>query len=110
MSTREDRQQRAKDLIAEIDSELRQRQDPKTVLEQMRKSALAALLDELNMLSRLLGITRHRLVFIGQVGVGKTTVICHLAGLTAERDKKKRSSRTGSEKVPSHLLSLSRVA
>jgi hypothetical protein len=83
----------AKNLVTTFDGELQGRQDPKTALEQMRKSAIADLRAELEKLSRLLGIPRHRLVFIGQVGVGKTTVICHLVGLTAERDKKKKSKR-----------------
>lgn len=95
---RTDRLKRGKDLIAEIDSELNQRQAPKTVLEQMRKSALADLRSELEALSELLSTPMHRLVFIGQVGVGKTTAICHLVGLTADRGKRK-SSKTGPEKV-----------
>ncbi len=64
----------------------------------MRKSALADLLAELGELSELLGTMRHRLVFIGQVCVGKTTAICHLVGLTADREKKK-TNRAGVEKM-----------
>jgi len=86
----------AKQLIGEIDGELDQRKDPKTVLEQMRKSAIGDLRSEVEKLSRLLGIPRHRLVFIGQVAVGKTTAICHLVGLTADREKRKKS-KTGAE-------------
>ena len=79
----------ATDLIVKIDEERAKRPDPKTVFEQMRKSALAGLRAELVELSKLLGTARHCLVFIGKVGVGKTTAICHLLGLTAEREKKK---------------------
>ena len=64
----------------------------------MRKSALADLRAELAELSELLGTTRHRLVFIGQVFVGKTTAICHLVGLTADREKKK-TNKAGIEKM-----------
>ena len=93
---RSDHLNHAKNLIIEIDGELRERQDPKTALEQMRKSAIADLRAELEKLSRLLDTPRHRLVFIGQVAVGKTTVICHLVGLTAEREKRKKS-KSGTE-------------
>ena len=88
----------AKSLLSEIDGELEQRQDPKTALDQMRKSAIADLRAEVERLSRLLNTPRYRLVFIGQVAVGKTTAICHLVGLTADRAKKKRS-RSGAETV-----------
>jgi hypothetical protein len=100
MITRErtDRLKQAKELIAEIDGELAKRKAPKTVLEQMRKSALADLNAELGELAELLGTTKHRLVFIGKLGVGKTTAICHLVGLTADREKRK-TSKTGPDKT-----------
>ena len=63
------RLRRAKELTTEIDADFARR-DPKTVLEQMRKAQLADLRAELLELSELLGTTRHRLVFIGKVGVG----------------------------------------
>jgi hypothetical protein len=80
---------RVSELSTEVESELEKRQSPTTVLDQMRKSALADLRKELAGLSEVLGTTHHRLIFIGRVSVGKTTAICHLVGLTAERDKKK---------------------
>src|ERR1700730_16496260 len=95
---RRDHLNHAKGLINEIDDELEQRQDPKTALDQMRKSAIADLRAEVERLSRLLNTPRYRLVFIGQVAVGKTTAICRLVGLTADRAKKKRS-RSGTETV-----------
>jgi hypothetical protein len=95
---RTERLKHAKELVAEIDKELKNHEAAKTVLEQMRKSALTDLRSELEKLSRLLATTRHRLVFIGQVAVGKTTAICHLVGLTADRDKKK-ASKSGPDKV-----------
>lgn len=96
---RTERPARAKELIAEIDAELTKRQGAKTVLEQMRRSALAALRGELDGLARMLSTPRHKLVFIGQVGVGKTTAICHLVGLTAEREKRKKTSKNAPEKA-----------
>lgn len=80
---------RVSELSTEVESELEKRQSPATVLDQMRKSALADLRKELAGLAEVLGTTHHRLIFIGRVSVGKTTAICHLVGLTAERDKKK---------------------
>ena len=91
ITERPERLKRAQTLAADIDGELTQRQAPKNILEQMRKSALADLKRELAELAELLGMTRHKLVFIGQVGVGKTTAICHLVGLTAYREKKRPS-------------------
>jgi hypothetical protein len=55
---------------------------------------------EAEKLSRLLDTPRHRLVFIGQVAVGKTTAICHLVGLTADREKRKKS-KSGAEMMVS---------
>ncbi|MFI5394695.1 MAG: hypothetical protein ACHQ9S_04110 [Candidatus Binatia bacterium] len=92
--------QQAKELTAKIDEELAKRPPPKTVFEQMRKSALADLRAELIELADLLSTTRHRLVFIGKVGVGKTTAICHLLGLIADREKKK-TNNAGVEKTVS---------
>ena len=63
---RSDHLNRSKNLISEIDGELELRQDPKTPLDQMRKSAIADLRAEVERLSRLLNTPRHRLVFIGQ--------------------------------------------
>jgi hypothetical protein len=88
----------AKEHLAKIDEELAKRPAAKTVFEQMRRSALADLRAELVELSELLGTTRHRLVFIGQVFVGKTTAICRLVGLTADREKKK-TIKAGVEKM-----------
>lgn len=86
---RPQRLERTKALIGEVEGELEKRKSPTKVLDQMRKSALSDLRKELSGLAEVLGTTRHRLIFIGRVSVGKTTAICHLVGLTAERDKKK---------------------
>ncbi len=89
---------RARAIIAEMDRELDRRRDAETALEQMRKSAVEDLRAEMERLVRLLGVSRSRLVFIGQVAVGKTTAICHLIGLTAEREKRKKA-KSGAESV-----------
>jgi hypothetical protein len=78
-----------RDLIGESEVELAKYKTSTKVLDLMRRSALADLRKELIGLSEVLGTTHHRLIFIGRVSVGKTTAICHLVGLTAERDKKK---------------------
>ena len=97
---RADRLKRAKDLIGEMEKELAQHKSPKTVLVQMRKSALTDLRGELTELAELIGTKRHRLVFIGQVFVGKTTAICHLVGLTADREKKKANKAGVEKQIP----------
>lgn len=89
ITERPEQLKRAQTLTAGIEGELTKRQGAKTVLGQMQRSALADLKAELAELAELLGMARHKLVFIGQVGVGKTTAICHLVGLTANREKKK---------------------
>src|SRR5260370_11838780 len=103
---RSDHLSHAQTLITEIDDELDQRRNPRTALEQMRKSAIADLRAEVEKLSRLLDTPRPELVFIGQTYVGKTTAICHLIGLTADRQKRKKS-RSGAETlvpVTEHLM------
>src|SRR5438046_80873 len=92
-----ERSVRAMELVAEMDGELQRRQGAKTLLELMQRNALASLRTELQGLARMLATSRHRLVFIGKVGVGKTTAICHLVGLTAEREKRKKNTKTGTE-------------
>ncbi len=96
--SRSDRLARTRDILGETDAELSKCKVPNTVLEHIRKSALADLKAELTDLADLLGTTKHRLVFIGQVAVGKTTAICHLVGLTAEREKR-RVTKAGPEKT-----------
>lgn len=88
----------AAQLLAEFNAELIARKAPKTILEHLKKSALEDLAKELKMLSRLLEASQCRLVFIGQVGVGKTTAICHLTGLTADREKRKKT-KTGEKTI-----------
>ena len=85
-------------LLGEINAELVNRPGPKTALERLRKRALESLARELATLNPVLGAEKVRLVFIGQVGVGKTTAICHLVGLTAVREKRKKV-RAGVEKL-----------
>jgi hypothetical protein len=104
--TRSEYVSHAKSLIADFDYELEQREDAQTALEHMRKGAIAALRAELQKLLLVLDTPRPQLVFIGQTYVGKTTVICHLVGLTADRDKRKKS-RSGADRLVSvteHLM------
>jgi flagellar biosynthesis GTPase FlhF len=70
-----ERLKRAQTVTASMDGEVNASQGAKTVLEQMRRSALTDLKAELAKLVELLGMTHRKLMFIGQVGVGKTTAI-----------------------------------
>jgi GTPase SAR1 family protein len=59
--------------------------------------ALHNISDRLKKIESILSIQRYNLVFIGQVGVGKTTAICHLFGLIREVANS-RSVETNSSK------------
>ncbi len=78
-----------RDLVLQAEAELAKYEHATKVLDLMRRSALADLQKELSSFSDILGTTHHQLTFIGRVSVGKTTAICHLVGLTVDRDKKK---------------------
>lgn len=91
------RLEEANQLISELENELQKRPSPSKLQEQIQWHALSTLVEQTRRLASLLGIPRNRLVFIGKVGVGKTTAICHLAGLSAKRRKVKKS-KSGTER------------
>jgi hypothetical protein len=62
---------------------------PRTLFNLLQLRSLEKKLERLNSIESLLAIKRHRLVFIGTVGCGKTTAICRLLDLidtTSERE------------------------
>lgn len=60
------------------------RQDPK--LPQAFGRRIAEFLDELKRCAGLLLKREHQVAFIGAIGVGKSTAICHMSDLTVRRD------------------------
>lgn len=86
----EDRLAKINELKISIDSEIEQRGEPQTIIDHMSNRALSDLQSRLINIKNILLIEKYDLVFIGQVGVGKTTAICHLFQLVMESKKKKR--------------------
>ena len=64
------------------------------VLQTIKKNALKSKLQQVESIRKILEIDKYRLVFIGSIGAGKTTSICHLFNLLAELPKGK-SDKTG---------------
>lgn len=71
------------------------------VFSHLKKKSLEAKKDRLDEIQELLSIDKYRVVFVGTVGAGKTTAICHLFNLIDEvkavkevRGKKKSYTKT----------------
>jgi hypothetical protein len=96
----------AQQLSAELETEIGSRSAPKTLPERLQKRALTTLHDQIAAYASVLAAEKVRLVFIGQVGVGKTTAICRLLGLTGTRtrSRKSRAGRTSEVEVVGDLL------
>lgn len=86
----EDRLAKINELKISINSEIEQRGEPQTIIDHMSNRALSDLHNRLINIENILLIEKYDLVFIGQVGVGKTTAICHLFQLVMESKKKRR--------------------
>ncbi|MBD2190047.1 MULTISPECIES: hypothetical protein [Cyanophyceae] len=61
--------------------------DKSNVFEHIRKKSLLSKLSRLNEISNILNIEKYKIVFIGKIGAGKTTAICHLFNLVQAIDK-----------------------
>ena len=55
--------------------------DENDVFNHLKKKSLEAKNDRLNEIQELVSISKYRVVFVGTVGAGKTTAICHLFNL-----------------------------
>lgn len=71
------------------------------VFSHLKKKSLEAKKDRLDEIQELLSIDKYRVVFVGTVGAGKTTAICHLFNLIDEvkavrevRGKKRSYTKT----------------
>jgi GTPase SAR1 family protein len=80
-----------------IKDEIMRRQKHVNLSPTISIQALHNISDRLNRIESILSIQRYNLVFIGQVGVGKTTAICHLFGLIRETTNS-RSTETNQSK------------
>jgi len=74
-------------LKKQIDDEIRKTKGKtgKTIRNRLVVSALEGDKRRLERIESILKIEKYDLVFIGQQGVGKTTAICHLFGLTTDK-------------------------
>jgi hypothetical protein len=62
--------------------------------------AMENIADRLQKIRKILQIQRYDLVFIGQVGTGKTTAICHLFGLTHTVERRSSTGINALKKKP----------
>lgn len=67
--------------VADIDD------DNRNVFEHIRKNSLLSKMKRLDKIKQILEIEKYNIVFIGTIGAGKTTAICHLFNLVHEADK-----------------------
>jgi hypothetical protein len=81
----------------DINSEIGNREHLQTLSSLVSIKALQDIAARLSKIRRIINIQRYNLIFIGQVGAGKTTAICHLLNLVREVEIE-RTLRSG-EKV-----------
>lgn len=92
-----------KALLKKVEQEIREREPKKQNFKVLRSLHLLRFLrNRLERIVTLLAIKKYDLVFIGQVGVGKTTTICHLLNLIHQVEKKKENK---TRKITEELLS-----
>jgi hypothetical protein len=78
----------------------------KTIRDKLVIAALEGDKKRLERIEKILNVEKYDLVFIGQQGVGKTTAICHLFGLTTDKKVKiKKGKNTLERTVVQELLS-----
>jgi hypothetical protein len=71
-------------LQAKITSEIGSREHSQSLSSLVSIQALHNITDRLQKIRKIINIQRYNIVFIGQVGAGKTTAICHLFNLIQE--------------------------
>lgn len=67
------------------------------IFEHIRKKALESKSNRLIEIDKIFGIEKYKIVFIGTIGAGKTTAICHLFNLIG--DFNKEIERGGKKRV-----------
>jgi len=94
-------------LQAQVNSEIGNKQQLDNLNSLVSIQALQDLTARLAKIRSILNIQRYNLVFIGQVGAGKTTAICHLLNLVREVDVERilRSGKKVKIKQTKELLS-----
>lgn len=86
-----DNVEQVRTLIKRVEKEIEDRMTRKRNFKVLRSlSSLRIIKERLVRIESLLRIEKYDLVFIGEVGVGKTTTICHLLNLTRTAKKQKK--------------------
>ncbi len=75
---------RIQELQTEIEREIAARSATQNLSAIVSSKALQDITERLTKIHKILNIRRYNLIFIGQVGAGKTTAICHLFDLVRE--------------------------
>ena len=84
--------EKTKILITELRNEIKNAvnsidNDQNNVFEHMRKKSLISKLKRIDRIDKILDIQKYKIVFIGTIGAGKTTAICHLFNLVDDVEK-----------------------
>ena len=87
--------QHIENLQQEIITEIDKRSASDSLSAIISIKALQNIADRLRQIQQILNIQRYNLIFIGQVGAGKTTAICHLFNLV----RKVKETRTKGTKL-----------
>lgn len=67
--------------------------DKVNVFEHLKKRSLESKLQRLTRIKEILSIDRYKLVFVGSVGAGKTTAICHLFNLIGKFNRQEEINK-----------------
>ncbi len=93
-------------LKKQLEDEIQKNKGKTDIRNRLVVAALEGDKNRLEQIESILKIEKYDLVFIGQQGVGKTTAICHLFGLTTEKVvKTKKGEKTIERTVTQELLS-----
>jgi GTPase SAR1 family protein len=80
------------ELRNKINIEISNRQNSRNFYDVLLTKTLKAKLKHLDEIEEILGYEKYKIVFIGRVGAGKTTAICHLFNLLTTTDKNDNTS------------------
>ena len=89
-------------LQEQISKEINRRKNSKNFWCFISSGALKDINNRLERIKKIIQISKYDILFIGQVGVGKTTAICHLFNLVYEHEEKKTIK--SSDKVKSKTI------
>lgn len=76
-------------LQQKISKEINRSKNSKSIWRCIELETLETINNKLERIKKLLQFSKYDILFIGQVGVGKTTAICHLFNLVYEHQEKK---------------------